>query len=86
MIVLNGDGIGPVNNLAVVSNVAPSYAPEGRAWNQPQANNSWALRNRRATSTPLRQRTEHEEQSAQFTLWISAGNFWKCSRPSANSP
>ena len=31
MIVLNGDGIGPVNNLAVVSNVAPSYAPEGRA-------------------------------------------------------
>lgn len=31
MIVLNGDGVGPINNLAVVSNVAPSYAPEGRA-------------------------------------------------------
>ena len=31
MIVLDGDGVGPVNNLAVVSNVAPSYAPEGHA-------------------------------------------------------
>src|SRR5215469_11523407 len=27
MLVLNGDGAGPVNNLAVISNVAPSYAP-----------------------------------------------------------
>jgi phytoene dehydrogenase-like protein len=27
MIVLNGDGAGPVNNLAVMSQVAPSYAP-----------------------------------------------------------
>ena len=31
MIVLDGSRRGPVNNLAVVSNVAPSYAPEGRA-------------------------------------------------------
>lgn len=31
MIVLNGDGVGPINNLAVVSNVAPTYAPSGRA-------------------------------------------------------
>lgn len=30
-IVLDGDGAGPVNNLAVVSNVSPSYAPPGRA-------------------------------------------------------
>src|SRR5262249_36966342 len=30
MIVLNGDGAGPVNNLAVLSQVAPSYAPPGR--------------------------------------------------------
>jgi phytoene dehydrogenase-like protein len=29
MLVLNGDGAGPVNNLAVISNVAPSYAPAG---------------------------------------------------------
>ena len=29
MLVLNGDGEGPVNNLAVISNVAPSYAPAG---------------------------------------------------------
>lgn len=31
MIVLDGDRTGPVNNLAVVSNVAPSYAPPGRS-------------------------------------------------------
>lgn len=31
MIVLNGSRTGPVNNLAVISNVAPSYAPPGRA-------------------------------------------------------
>ena len=30
-IVLNGSRTGPINNLAVVSNVAPSYAPPGRA-------------------------------------------------------
>jgi phytoene dehydrogenase-like protein len=30
MLVLNGDGAGPVNNLAVISNVAPSYAPAGK--------------------------------------------------------
>lgn len=30
-IVLDGDGAGPVNNLAVLSNVAPGYAPPGRA-------------------------------------------------------
>jgi phytoene dehydrogenase-like protein len=31
MVVLNGDRVGPVNNLAIVSNVAPSYAPAGHA-------------------------------------------------------
>jgi phytoene dehydrogenase-like protein len=31
MIVLDGSRTGPVNNLSVVSNVAPSYAPAGRA-------------------------------------------------------
>ncbi len=30
-IVLDGDGTGPVNNVAVMSAVAPSYAPPGRA-------------------------------------------------------
>ena len=30
-IVLDGEGRGPVNNLAVVSNVAPTYAPAGQA-------------------------------------------------------
>jgi phytoene dehydrogenase-like protein len=30
MLVLNGDGSGPVNNFAVISNVAPSYAPKGK--------------------------------------------------------
>jgi phytoene dehydrogenase-like protein len=30
-IVLDGDGTGPVNNLAVMSNVSPAYAPPGRA-------------------------------------------------------
>lgn len=29
LLVLDGEGAGPVNHLAVVSNVAPSYAPEG---------------------------------------------------------
>lgn len=29
-LVLNGDGDGPINNLAVMSQVAPSYAPTGR--------------------------------------------------------
>ena len=31
MVVLNGSRTGPVNNLSVISNVAPSYAPPGRA-------------------------------------------------------
>jgi len=30
-IVLNGDGAGPVNNFAVMSQVAPSYAPSGKS-------------------------------------------------------
>lgn len=30
MLYLNGDGAGPVNNFAVISNVAPSYAPKGK--------------------------------------------------------
>jgi phytoene dehydrogenase-like protein len=29
-LVLNGDGAGPVNNFAVISQVAPSYAPKGK--------------------------------------------------------
>ena len=31
LLVLNGDESGPINNLSVVSNVAPSYAPAGKA-------------------------------------------------------
>ncbi|MEM8558926.1 MAG: NAD(P)/FAD-dependent oxidoreductase, partial [Bacteroidota bacterium] len=31
ILVLDGENAGPVNNLAVMSNVAPSYAPDGRA-------------------------------------------------------
>jgi len=31
LLVLNGDESGPVNNLSVVSNIAPSYAPVGKA-------------------------------------------------------
>jgi len=31
MLVLNGDGAGPVNNFAVMSEVAPSYAPAGKS-------------------------------------------------------
>ncbi len=31
MLVLDGEGEGPVNNLAVMSDVAPAYAPPGRA-------------------------------------------------------
>ncbi len=31
VLVLDGDGHGPVNNLAVMSDVAPGYAPPGRA-------------------------------------------------------
>ena len=31
MLVLNGDGAGPVNNFAVTSQVAPSYAPPGKS-------------------------------------------------------
>jgi phytoene dehydrogenase-like protein len=30
LLVLNGDGAGPVNNFAVISNVAPGYAPPGK--------------------------------------------------------
>jgi phytoene dehydrogenase-like protein len=30
-LVLNGDGVGPVNNVAVPSDVAPGYAPDDRA-------------------------------------------------------
>jgi phytoene dehydrogenase-like protein len=30
MLVLNGDGAGPVNNFCVISQVAPSYAPKGK--------------------------------------------------------
>jgi phytoene dehydrogenase-like protein len=31
ILVLNGDGVGPINNVAVPSDVAPGYAPAGRA-------------------------------------------------------
>jgi len=31
MLVLNGDGAGPVNNFAVISQIAPSYAPAGKS-------------------------------------------------------
>lgn len=31
ILVLDGDGVGPINNLAVPSNVQPSYAPTGQA-------------------------------------------------------
>ncbi|HVO57904.1 MAG TPA: NAD(P)/FAD-dependent oxidoreductase [Dongiaceae bacterium] len=31
MLLLNGDGAGPVNNFAVISQVAPSYAPAGKS-------------------------------------------------------
>jgi phytoene dehydrogenase-like protein len=31
MLVLNGDGAGPVNNFTVMSQVAPSYAPPGKS-------------------------------------------------------
>lgn len=31
ILVLNGDGTGPINNLCVPSDVSPSYAPEGQA-------------------------------------------------------
>ena len=31
VLVLNGDGAGPINNLAVLTNVAPTYAPPGIA-------------------------------------------------------
>jgi phytoene dehydrogenase-like protein len=31
MLVLNGDGTGPINNLCVPSDVAPAYAPAGQA-------------------------------------------------------
>ena len=31
LLVLNGDQSGPINNLSVPSNVAPSYAPNGQA-------------------------------------------------------
>jgi predicted NAD/FAD-dependent oxidoreductase len=31
MLVLNGDGAGPVNNFAVISQIAPSYAPSGKS-------------------------------------------------------
>jgi phytoene dehydrogenase-like protein len=30
MLVLNGDGAGPVNNFSVLTQIAPTYAPEGR--------------------------------------------------------
>jgi protoporphyrinogen oxidase len=31
ILVLNGDGVGPLNNVAVPSDVAPGYAPDGEA-------------------------------------------------------
>lgn len=31
MLVLNGDGAGPVNNFTVLTEVAPSYAPQGKS-------------------------------------------------------
>jgi hypothetical protein len=30
ILVLNGDGAGPINNFAVVSRIAPTYAPAGK--------------------------------------------------------
>lgn len=31
MLVLNGEGVGPVNNVSVLSDVAPAYAPDDQA-------------------------------------------------------
>ncbi len=31
LLILNGDGAGPINNLSVMSAVSPDYAPEGKA-------------------------------------------------------
>ena len=31
ILVLNGDGVGPINNLCVPSQVTPTYAPDGQA-------------------------------------------------------
>lgn len=31
MLVLNGDGVGPINNVSVPSDVAPGYAPDGQS-------------------------------------------------------
>lgn len=31
MLILNGEGKGPINNLAVISDIAPLYAPQGKA-------------------------------------------------------
>ena len=50
ILVLNGDGAGPVNNFSVISEVAPSYAPPGSTSSlspssarKPSLKYSWAV-------------------------------------------
>lgn len=41
-LVLNGDGVPPINHLAVLSNAQPSYAPRGKALISASVIGSWA--------------------------------------------
>jgi phytoene dehydrogenase-like protein len=47
LLVLNGESTGPINNLCVVSDVVPTYAPPGKSWGFLP---TWSLRSERSGS------------------------------------
>ncbi len=74
LLVLNGDRTGPINNLCVPSNVAPSYAPPGQALVSvsvvgEQANESVTLES--AVRSQLR-----DWYGSQVDLWIPLRSYY----------
>jgi hypothetical protein len=71
---LNGDGRGPINNLSVVSNVQPSYAPPGKALICASIVGSEA--NRPASELEERVRLQlHEWFGSETTEWTTLKVF-----------
>ncbi len=75
ILVLNGDGQGPINNLCVLSNAAPSYAPAGRSLISVTVLGSSADPN---STSSLPNATLEEQVRAQMRQWYGQQvNNWQ---------
>ncbi len=74
ILMLNGDGSGPINNLSVVSNVQPSYAPPGKALICASIVGSEAKRQRPELEARVRQQL-HDWFGSETTEWTTLKVF-----------